>query len=83
MHSVLKILIGRMEQQQKSKIQNLWLDQCLHLLHQLSKVLLLCHTNKNYIKKHLSEVGFEPTPPIGDQNTRTLKQCKLRLSLAP
>ena len=34
-------------------------------------------------EKILSEVGFEPTPPIGDQNTRTLKQRKLCLSLAP
>ena len=34
-------------------------------------------------KKHLSEVGFEPTPPIGDQNTRTLMQRKFDLSLAP
>ena len=58
MHSVLKILIGRMEQQQKSKIQSLWLDQCLHLLHQLSKVLLLCHTNKNYIKKTFVRSGI-------------------------
>jgi len=31
----------------------------------------------------LSEVGFEPTPPIGDQNTRTLMQRKFDLSLAP
>ena len=33
--------------------------------------------------KSLSEVGFEPTPPNGDQNTRTLRQRKLCLSLAP
>ena len=39
-----------------------------------------CYTAQN---RPLSEVGFEPTPPIGDQNTRTLKQRKLDLSLAP
>ena len=87
MHRDLKILIGWMVQQLRLKILSCWLVQCLHRLPQLSKVLLLCHTNKIYSsqndKKALSEVGFEPTPPIGDQNTRTLMQRKLDLSLAP
>ena len=34
-------------------------------------------------KKMVSEVGFEPTPPFGDQNTQPNWSEGLSLSLAP